>query len=77
MDKENIIQGLAIVIFIIGFILIAFTTWWLTALAGVSEEIFSWTVVQRGVILTGTTALIGLALVVIGMIVTLLTKSKR
>jgi hypothetical protein len=78
MSKKHIILfAFAIVTFIIGFILIAFTAWWLNGIAGVSVEDFSWEISRRGVLATGAYTIVGLALVSIGMIVTLLTKLEK
>ena len=75
--KHNILIAFAIIAFIIGFVLIAFTAWWLNGIAGISLEDFTWEITRRGVIATGAYTLVGLALVSIGMIVTLLTKFEK
>ena len=75
MNRKKIILGLGIVTFIVGFGFISFVAWWLNLLA--AQETVTWHATQRGVVATGAYTLVGLALVAIGMIITLLAKLKK
>lgn len=72
MNRKIIVLGLGIVTFIVGFALLAFSSWWLIGISG--QENVVWETVRRGTITMGSYSIVGLALVSIGVIVILLAK---
>ena len=73
--RKIIVLGLGIVTFIVGFALLAFSSWWLIGISGKEDVV--WEIVRRGTIATGAYSLIGLALQAIGIIVLLFTKFEK
>ena len=72
MIRKGIVLGLGIVSFIVGFALLAFSSWWLIGISG--QENVVWESVRRGTITMGSYSIVGLALVSISVIVILLAK---
>ena len=81
MNRNIIIRILAVMIFIFGFILIAFTSWWLFTVADIDPpdeySLWDWDRCRKGGLIWGAWSLVGLALISIGMIVTLLVKTDK
>jgi hypothetical protein len=77
MNRNHIIQGLAIIVFICGFILLSFVAWWYNSLASMDAGDIMWESTRKGVVATGAWLMIGIALVTVAMIVTLVVKVQK